>query len=69
MSDKQAAVIYTASGFAIMKKQHLSSFVAGQGTLVPCIFMRSSINFQTSSCGFFVWLVFFFPMELLFLLL
>ena len=70
MSDKQAAVIYTASdsasGFAIMKKQHLSSFVAGQGTLVPCIFMRFSINFQTSSCGFFVCL-FFFPMKLHFL--
>ena len=35
MSDKQAAVIYrrvtrSANGFAIMKKQHLSSFVAGQ---------------------------------------
>ena len=42
MSDKQAAVIYrrvtrSANGFAIMKKQHLSSFVAGQGTLVPCV--------------------------------
>ena len=41
MSDKQAAVTYrrvtrSANGFAIMKKQHLSSFVAGQGTLVPC---------------------------------
>ena len=63
MSDKQAAVIYiyasdSASGFAIMKKQHLSSFVAGQGTLVPCIFMCFSINFQTSSCGFFVCLLF-----------
>ena len=44
MSDKQAAVIYrrvtrSANGFAIMKKQHLSSFLAGQGTLVLCIFM------------------------------
>ena len=70
MSDKQAAVIYTASdsasGFAIMEKQHLSSFVAGQGTLVSCIFMRFSINFQTSSCGFFVYL-FFSLMELHFL--
>ena len=70
MSDKQAAVIYqrvtrSANGFAIMKKQHLSSFVAGQGTLVPCIFMRFSINFQTSSCSFFVCL--FFPMKLHFL--
>ena len=59
MSDKQAAVIYrrvtrSASGFAIMKKQHLSSFVAGQGTLVPCVVMCFSTNFQTSSCGFFV---------------
>ena len=69
MSDKQAAVIYTASdsasGFAIMKKQHLSSFVAGQGTLVSCIFMRFSINFKTSSFGFFVCL-FFFPDEIAF---
>ena len=59
MSDKQAAVIYrrvtrSANGSAIMKKQHLSSFVAGQGTLVPCVFMRFSTNFQTSSLGFFV---------------
>ena len=59
MSDKQAAVIYrrvtrSANGFAIMKKQHLSSFVVGQGTLVPCIFMRFSKNFQVSSCGLFV---------------
>ena len=49
MSDKQAAVIYqrvtrSANGFAIMKKQHLSSFVAGQGTLVhvfPCVFRQT----------------------------
>ena len=47
----------SGSGFAIMKKQHLS-FIAGQGTLVPCIFMCFSINFQTSSCGFFVLLFF-----------
>ena len=32
----------------------IMSFVAGQGTLVPCVFMCSSTNFQTSSCGFFV---------------
>ena len=59
MSDKQAAVIYrrvtrSANGFAVMKKQYLSSLVAGQGTLVPCVFMCFSTNFQTSSCGFFV---------------
>ena len=59
MSDKQAAVLYrrvtrSANGFAIMKKQHLSSFVAGQGSLVPCVFMCFSTNFHTSSCGFFV---------------
>ena len=59
MSDKQAVVIYrrvtrSANGFAIMKKQHLSSVVAGQGTLLLCIFMCFSTNFQTSSCGFFV---------------
>ena len=46
MSDKQAAVIFrrvtrSANGFAIMKKQHLSSFVAGQGTLVPCVFRQT----------------------------
>ena len=46
MSDKQAAVIYrrvtrSANGFEIMKKQHLSSFVAGQGTLVPCVFQQT----------------------------
>ena len=59
MSNKQGAVIYrrvtrSANGFAIMKKQQLSSFVAGQGTLVSCVFMCFSANFQTSSCGFFV---------------
>ena len=59
MSDEQAAVIYqretrSANGFAIMKKQHLSSFVAGQGTLAPCIFMCFSTNFQTCSCVLFV---------------
>ena len=64
MSDKQAAGIYgrvtrSANGFAIMKKQHLSSFVAGQGTLVPCVFMCCSTNFQTSCCGFYVWLCLF----------
>ena len=57
MSDKQAAVIYwrvtrSANGFAIMtKKQHLSSFAAGQGTLVPCVFRQT---FKQASCGFFV---------------
>ena len=69
MSDKQAAVFYrrvtrSANGFAIMKKQHLSSLVAGQGTLVPCAFMCFSTNFQTSSCGFFVCLVFFLSVKL-----
>ena len=59
MSDKQAAVICwrvtrSANGFAIMKKQHLPSFVAGQGTLVSCVLMCFSTHFQTSSCGFFV---------------
>ena len=43
MSDEQAAVIYrrvtrSANGFAIMKKQHLSSFVAGQGTFCSTCF-------------------------------
>ena len=52
MSDKQAAVIYRrVGGFAIMKKQPLSSFVAGPGIFVSCILMFFSINFQTSSCG------------------
>ena len=34
-----SGVVRSANGFAIMKKQHLSSFVASQSTLVPCIFM------------------------------
>ena len=49
-----------------MKKQRLSSFVAGEGTLVPCIFKCFSINFQTSSCVFFGLFVFFFPDEIAF---
>ena len=44
---------------------HLSSFVAGQGTLAPCIFMCFSINVQTSSYGFFV-SSFFFSDEIVF---
>ena len=54
----------SATGFAIMKRQYLSSFVAGRGILVSCIFMCFSINFQTNSCGFFVRL--FFPDEIAF---
>ena len=68
MSDEQAAVIYrqvASQSRPIMKKQHLSSFVAGQDTLVPCIFMRFSIIFQTGSFGYFVCL-FFFPDEIAF---
>ena len=38
--------------------KRLSSSVAGQCTLVPCIFMCFSLNFQTSSCGFFICLLF-----------
>ena len=73
MSDEQAAVIYrqvVSQSWPIMKKQHLSSFVAGQDTLVPCIFMCFSIIFQTGSCGYFVCVcvcVFFFSMKLHFL--
>ena len=37
-----------------------ATFVAGQDTLVPCIFMCFSIIFQTSSCGYFFLCVFFF---------
>ena len=48
----------SGSGFTIMKKQYLSSFVAGRGISVSCICMYSSINFQTNSCGFFVCLFF-----------
>ena len=44
-----------------MKKQYLSSFVAGRGILVSCIFMFFFlINFQTNSYGFFVCLLVFF---------
>ena len=57
----------SASGFAIIKKQHLSFFVAGQGTLVSCIFMCFSINFQTSSCGCFVCFCLFSFVEIAFL--
>ena len=68
MSDKQAAVIYrrvtrSANGFAIMKKQHLSSFVAGQGTLVPCVFMCFSTN-KHALVAFLVVFVFFLSMKL-----
>ena len=66
MSDKQAAVIYrrvtrSANGFAIMKKQHLSSSVAGQGTLVPCVFRQT---FKQALVGFLFVLVFFPSMKL-----
>ena len=42
------------SGFAMTKKQYLSSFVADRGILASCTFMCFSINFQTNFCGFFV---------------
>ena len=45
-----------------MEKQYLSSFVAGRGILVSCLFMCFSIDFQTNSCGFFICL--FFPIKL-----
>ena len=63
MSDKQAAVFYrrvtrSANGFAIMmKKQHLSSFAAGQGTLVPCVFRQT---FKQALVAFCLFLSFFF---------
>ena len=69
MSDKQAAVIYrrvtrSANGFAIMKKQHLSSFVAGQGTLVPCVFMCVfRQTFKQALVAFLFVLVFFLSMK------
>ena len=49
-----------------MKKQQLSSFLAGQGILVSCIFMCFSINFETNSCGVFVCLFVCFPDEIAF---
>ena len=57
MSDKQAAVIYrrvtrSADGFEIMKKQHMSFFVAGQGTLVPCVFDKLSNKLLWLFCLF-----------------
>ena len=39
-------------------------FAPCQGTLVPCVFMCFSTNFQTSSCGFFVCLCLFSSMKL-----
>ena len=41
----------------IMKKQHLSSFVAGQGTLVPCVFRQT---FKQALVAFLFVLSFFF---------
>ena len=69
MLDKQAAVIYrrvtrSANGFAIMKKQHLSSFVAGQGTLVPCVFRQT---FKQALVAFFVCFCLFSFVEIAFL--
>ena len=69
MSNKQAAVIYrrvtrSANGFAIMKKQHLFSFVAGQGTLVPwfsCVFRQT---FKQAVVAFLFVFVFFLSMKL-----
>ena len=61
MLDKQAAVIYrrvtrSANDFVIMKKRHLSSFVAGQGTLVPCVFRQT---FKQALVAFLFVFVFF----------
>ena len=66
MSDKQATVIYlrvtrSEKGFAIMKKQHLSFFVAGQGTLVPCVFRQT---FKQALLAFLFVFVFFLSMKL-----
>ena len=66
MSDKQAAVTYrrvtqSANGFEIMKKQHLSSFVAGQGTLVPCVFRQT---FKQALVAFLFVFVFFLSTKL-----
>ena len=69
MLNKQAAVIYrrvsrSANGFAIMKKQHLSSFVAGQGTLVHvflCVFRQT---FKQALVTFLSFFVFFLSMKL-----
>ena len=66
MSDKQAAVIYrrvtrSANGFTIMKKQHLSSFIAGQGTLVSCVFRKT---FKQALLAFLFVFVLFLSMKL-----
>ena len=66
MSDKQAAVIYrrvtrSANGFAIIKKQHLSSFIVGQGSLVPCVFGQT---FKQALVAFLFVFVFFLSMKL-----
>ena len=71
MSDEQAAVIYrrvtrSANGFAIIKKQQ-SSFVAGQGTLVPCVFMCFfRQTFKQALVAFLFVFVVFLAMKLLF---
>ena len=68
MSDKQAAVIYrvtrSANGVAIVKKQHLSSFVAGQGTLVPCVFMFFRQTFKQALVAFSFVFAFFVSLKL-----
>ena len=58
ISDDQAAAIYRRVALRSWRNNRLSSFVAGRGILVSCIFMCFSINFQTNSCGFFVCLFF-----------
>ena len=60
-------VIYRAVGRSCKYGEFQATFVAGQDTLVPCIFMCFSIIFQTSSCGYFFLCVFFFSMKLHFL--
>ena len=50
------------AGFAErQKKQHLSSFVAGQGTLVPCVFRQT---FKQALVAFLFVFVFFLAMKL-----
>ena len=71
MSDKQAAVQSasdSASDFAIMKKKHLSSFLARQGTLISSMYFHVFFDkLSNKLLWLFVCLFFFFPMKLHFL--
>ena len=68
MSDKQAGVIYRrvnrSDWLRDHEEQHLCSFVAGQGTLVPCAFMCFRETFKPALMAFLFVFVFFLSTKL-----